>query len=159
MVSWVLVVSFSTMLGPSPTAPAVDPDLSISKSLAAVVADEPETTFAATEPLTPFAVRPAPLAGAVTVTPPFRELPAPLTVMGLLNVCVPVHVGEMDCDNGGDASERIAVAADPLTADSPTDALGFANPLKLPGRSAAAMDRSPTLPVSPFGVARNWFAV
>ena len=33
----------------------------------------------------------------------------------------------------------MAVVADPLTAASPTDAVGFAKPEKVPGRSAACI--------------------
>jgi len=41
---------------------------------------------------------------------------------------LPVHVGAIDCDNAGAASERMNVEAEPLTVDNPIDALGFAGP-------------------------------
>jgi hypothetical protein len=50
-----------------------------------------------------------------------------------------VHTGEIDWSIAGAASLRIAVEALPLTTDSPTDAVGFANPEKLPGKSPATI--------------------
>ena len=55
----------------------------------------------------------------------------------LLNVCVPVHVGAIDCESAGVASDRMAVVAEPLTAVRPIDPVGFANPPNEPGRSEA----------------------
>jgi len=43
-----------------------------------------------------------------------------------LHVCCPLHVGAMVCANAGAASERIHVVAIPLTAASPTVAVGLA---------------------------------
>src|SRR2546421_710315 len=41
-------------------------------------------------------------------------------------VWMPVHVGAMDCDKAGAPSERIAVLAEPLTADNPIVPVGLA---------------------------------
>jgi hypothetical protein len=52
-----------------------------------------------------------------------------------VKVCTPLQVGTIACDRAGEASERMAVVAEPLTAESPTEALGFAKPENVPGRS------------------------
>src|SRR5512139_1165459 len=64
-----------------------------------------------------------------TPTPPAVTI-APLAVLVLsvvlLNVCTAVHVGIMPTSIGGAPSERMKVAAAPLTAVRPTLAVGFA---------------------------------
>src|SRR5216683_4419313 len=56
------------------------------------------------------------------------------------NACVPVQVGTIVWESGGAASERIAVNAVPLTAASPTEAVGFAREAAAP---AAGTSKSP----------------
>lgn len=53
---------------------------------------------------------------------------AEIDTVAVLNVCVLVHVGAIVWLNCGAASERMNVAAEPLTGVRPTEAEGFAPP-------------------------------
>ena len=72
---------------------------------------------------------------------PIPTLPAENTVFPEegLNVWFPVQVGDIVTDSAGAASDLIAVVADPLTAVSPTLAVGLLKPLKEPGKSEACI--------------------
>lgn len=50
-----------------------------------------------------------------------------LNVVVALKMWSPVQVGAIDCESAGAASDLIGVRADPFTAVSPKEALGFAN--------------------------------
>src|SRR6201986_4491554 len=58
-----------------------------------------------------------------------------------LKVCAPVHVGTIDWLRAGAPALRIEVAAEPLTAVSPTEADGLASPVIPP--AGAANEPSP----------------
>ena len=74
-----------------------------------------------------------------------------------MNVCKPVHVGTIACDNAGAASLRIAVVAEPFTAVSPIVAVGSAKPLNEPGRSADVNARNDGAPLPDVGPAKTKF--
>jgi hypothetical protein len=57
---------------------------------------------------------------------PFNVNAPALMVNPAANVCNPVHVGTIACDSAGAASDRMNVKATPLTAASPTLAVGLA---------------------------------
>ena len=59
---------------------------------------------------------------------PLNVKEPPPTVSPALNVCSPVHVGTIACDNEGALSLVIHVAAVPLTAVSPMVAVGLCDP-------------------------------
>ena len=81
----------------------------------------------------------------------------PVEVMPPVNVCKPVHVGTIACDNAGAASLRIAVVAEPFTAVSPIVAVGSAKPLNEPGRSADVNARNDGAPLPDVGPAKTKF--
>ena len=66
------------------------------------------------------------------VTPAAAVSRPALTVTPALNVCSPVHVGTIACDNAGAPSERIAVVATPAIVAKPIVAVGVANPVTPP---------------------------